>query len=552
MKKILLIAVSAMLLASCTANSNVNIDEPEPKGPVADDEQKEDVDSEKEKYTGEIIVDGFYRGRIYFLPDEETKQLLKDKYGREADDSIPLDYKDTAVEAELPKELGIYKAEVTADFSQQGWFIPLNEIKLTDSIGTVEYEGKSYETNDLDENVRAKDRVCGLIVSHVRKFDDGGVMVEFEGEIENEGYYSVYPGGDFFNYLRIGRIIPDEKSMKNIPSYLGKYNNFSVYFAENNELYQKLADFSAVGKGKFKSTDYSITYNIGGGAPPDETLTEIIWLDEKYKGLFKYDDNMRTAPLTNEANKYRGGFMDRYAIIYEGELGSIDNLDDNSEFVNNYYFLGKEEASKIKILSSDEFYYGLKENKSGNDDIFELVTDASGKKPHSISFRYFDKNSSWNGKDSVRKNCSYGYFKNGDEEAVRIFEGDVISGMKAEDINVEYDCTQDYPEELIRVRCSFSGEATLTGKLTLYYDEGYGYNRVYFVSDDEGIKKLPIHMDNMREQGGIVFNYEEIKELLGSEPFEKNCEITINNYSIYKAATEASDTAELISVNFLE
>ncbi|HBD64425.1 MAG TPA: hypothetical protein DC038_08320 [Clostridiales bacterium] len=430
MKKVLLTVVVAMLLASCTANSNVNIDEPEPKEPVADNEPAEDDVPEQERYTGEIIVDGFYRGRIYFLPDKETKMLLNDKHGRDAADSIPLDYKDASIEAHLPKELGVYKAEIKADFSQQGWFVPLNEIKLTDSIGTVEYKGKDFETNDLDESVRAKDRVCGLIESNVRRFDDGGVMFEFEGEIESEGYYSVYPGGDFFGYLRIGRIVPDEKSMKNIPSYLGKYNNFSVYFAESNELYQKLADFSAVGKGKFKSTDYSITYNIGGGAPPDETLTEIISLDEKYKGLFKFDDNMITAPLANEANKYRGGFMDRYAIIYEGDLGSVDNLDNNKEFVNNYYFFGKEEASKIKILSSDEFYYGLKENKSGNDDIFELVTDASGKKPHSISFRYFYKDRSSNGKDSLIKTYSYGYFKNGDE-AVRVFEGDMIAGMKA-------------------------------------------------------------------------------------------------------------------------
>lgn len=550
MKKVLLTVVVAMLLASCTANSNVNIDEPEPKEPVTDNEPEEYADSEQERYTGEIIVDGFYRGRIYFLPDKETKQLIKEHYGRNIDDSIPLNYKNTAIEAQLPKELGIYKAEVMADFSQEGWLIPLNEIELTDNIGTVEYDGKEYETNDLDETVRAKDRVCGLIVSNIRRFEDGGVIIEFEGEIESEGFYSVYPGGEFFNYLRIGRIIPDEKSMNNFPSYLGNYNNFSVYFAETNELYHQLADFSTIGKGKFKTTGYSITYNHGGGAPPDETLTEIISLDDKYKGLFKFGDNIRTSPLTNETNKYRGGFMNRYAIIYEGAVGYIDNPD-NGKFENNYYFFGKEEASKIKILSSDEFYYGLKENKSGNDDIFELVTDASSKNPHSLSFRYFDKNRSGNGKDSVIKNYSYGYFKNGDE-TVRVFEGDMISGMKAVDINVEYDCTQDYPEELIRVRCSFSGETTLTGKLTLYYDKGYEYNMVYFVADDEGIKKLPIYIDNIREQGGIVFNYEELKELLGTEPFEKKCEITINNYSIYKAATEASDTAKLISVNFLE
>ncbi len=93
----------------------------------------------------------------------------------------------------------------------------------------------------------------------------------------------------------------------------------------------------------------------------------------------------------------------------------------------------------------------MRENKSGNDDIFELVTEASGKKPPSISFIYFYKDRSWNGKDSVIKTYSYGYFKNGDK-AVRVFEGDMIAGMKAEDTNVEYDCTQNSPEELISVR----------------------------------------------------------------------------------------------------
>lgn len=552
MKKILFIVVAAILLVSCSTNSNTNVDITEPEKPALDDEPEGGNEHNTERYTGEIIVDEFYNGRIYFLPDKETRLLLKDKYRREVYDSIPLDYKDTAIEAQLPKELGIYNAEIKADFSQEGWFISLNEIKLTDSIGTVEYEGKDYKTNDLDENVRTKDKVCGLIVSNVRRFEDGGVMIKFEGEIESEGFYSVYPGGEFFNYLRIGRIVPNEKSMKGFPSYLGKYNNFSVYFVETNELYQQLADFSAIGKGRFKSTGYSITYNIGGGAPPDETLTEIISLDEKYKGLFKYDDNIITRPLTSEANKYKGGFMDKYAIIYESSMDRTDNSDNDKEFVNNYYFFGKEEASKIKILSSDEFYYGLKENKDSSTDVFELITDAGGKKPHSISFRYFDKNRTWNGKESIRKSCNYGYFKN-DDEAVRVFEGDMISGMKAENINVEYDCTQDYPEELIRVSCSFSGETTLTGKLTSYYDEGYEYNMVYFVADEEGIKKLPVHIDNIRGQSGINFNYEELKEILGTEPFEKNCEITINNYSIYKrAGTEDADTANLISVKFLE
>lgn len=149
------------------------------------------------------------------------------------------------------------------------------------------------------------------------------------------------------------------------------------------------------------------------------------------------------------------------------------------------------------------------------------------------------------------KTYNYGYFKNGND-VVRIFEGDRVQEMRAEDIDVEYLCTQDYQDELIRVRCTFSGETILTGKLTSYFDDGYGMNMVFFVADEDGIKKLPIHYDDIRGQGGITFDYESVKELIGTEPFEKKCEIKINNYSIHKAYKDTMDTADLIGVNFLE
>lgn len=75
---------------------------------------------------------------------------------------------------------------------------------------------------------------------------------------------------------------------------------------------------------------------------------------------------------------------------------------------------------------------------------------------------------------------------------------------------------------------------------------------VYFIADDEGIKKLPIHDNTLAEQGGIVFENENLEEILGTEPFEKKCEITINNYMIHKAAKDVHDTAQLVSVRFLE
>jgi len=549
MKKLLFYVAILLLLTSCTKQTDTIIDVEEP---ITEPIETENDETKPARYTGEIISDGYFgnKGRIYFVPDRETRELLKSEYpySIDAGESIPLDYEGINKVKDLPHELGIYKVEVEADYKTGNIFSKLKSIKLTEEIGIIEYSGKEYPTNELDETVTAKDRVCRLIVSNVRKFDNGGVMIEFEGEIESEGFYNVYPGGEFFNYKRIGRIVPDGESVKNFPSYKGTgvNNNFSVYFSETNELYQQLAEHSAIGRGKFKSIGYDIVYNYGGGVPPKEILTEIISLDENYKGLFAHDDNSVTRPLVNEEIKHRNGFMGKYAIVF-----NVDNFENESS-QKNYYFFGYDDISKIKILTSDEFYYGLKENKDGDPNEFELITDSSTKKPHSIDFRYFDKNISSSGKDTLWKTYNYGYFKNGDE-IVRIFEGDSILGMTVEDINVEYICTQDSSDELIRVMCKFTGETTLTGKLNLCFDESYGYNKVTFVADEEGIKKFPIHDDNLKEQGWITFDYESEKELLGTEPFEKNCEITITNYNISKTSyTSSVDTADLMSVNFLE
>ncbi|WP_313344214.1 hypothetical protein [Sedimentibacter sp.] len=554
MKKLLLFAAIILLLTSCSKQTNTvepEAEEPMPE-PIEEPAEEENDEPKDIRYTGEIITGGFYgnSGIIYFIPDKETMELLKNEYpfSINAGESIPLYYDDINIVKDLPQELGVYKVEIEADYNTGNILSNLKSISSTEEIGTVEYKGKEYPTNDLDETVTAKDIVCGLIVSNVRKFDDGGVMINFEGEIESEGFYNVYPGGEYFNYKRIGRIVPDGKSVKNFPSYkgVGVENTFSVYFAESNELYQKLAEHSAIGRGRFKSTGYDIVYNIGGGVHPNEKLTEIISLDESYKGLFPYDDNSITRPLANEEIKHNAGFMDKYAIVF-----NVDDFENESSPIN-YYFFGYDELSKIKILTTDEFYYGLKENNGANPNEFELITDSSSKKSHSIGFSYFDKNSSAIGEDTLWVTYNYGYFRK-DSEIVRIFKGDSISDMTAEDINIVYIYTQNSSDELVRVICKFTGETTLTGKLELYFDDGCGYNKLRFVADEEGIKKLPIHNDDLVEQGWITFDYENVKELVGTEPFEKNCEITINNYNISKSShTSSVDTANLISVNFLE
>jgi len=247
MKKLLYFVAILLLFTSCTKKINTSID--------TDDPIKEPLEIENEdreqpiRYTGEIISDGYFedKGRIYFVPDKETRELLKTEYPFPiaAGESIPLDYDGISIVKDLPQELGVYKIEMKADYKTGNITSKLKSISLTEEIGTIEYEGKEYLTNELDETVTTKDRVCGLVVSNVRKFDDGGIMIEFEGEIESEGFYNVYPGGEFFNYKRIGRIVPDGESVKNFPSYKGTgvNNNFSIYFSETNELFQRLADY---------------------------------------------------------------------------------------------------------------------------------------------------------------------------------------------------------------------------------------------------------------------------------------------------------------------
>ena len=174
MKKLILFAAILLLLTSCS--KQINTVEPDVTEPVT--EPEEDNETEPVRYTGEIITDGFYgnSGRIYFVPDKETRELLKNEYpfSINAGESIPLDYEGMSIVENLPRELGIYKVEVDADYNTGNIFSKLKAINLTEEIGTVEYEGKEYPTNELDETVNAKDRVCGLIVSNVRKFDDGG------------------------------------------------------------------------------------------------------------------------------------------------------------------------------------------------------------------------------------------------------------------------------------------------------------------------------------------------------------------------------------------
>ena len=135
-------------------------------------------------YKRQILSSGI--GCICFVPDKESREIIEDKYSSYDlyylnDESYFLYYDNISVTESLPNELGIYKVKVKFDLKEIYSFdrFNINDIELTDNIGTILYEGKEYETNNLDLDVKVKDRVCGLIVDSVDKLGNGGFRITF-------------------------------------------------------------------------------------------------------------------------------------------------------------------------------------------------------------------------------------------------------------------------------------------------------------------------------------------------------------------------------------
>ena len=169
---------------------------------------------------------------------------------------------------------------------------------------------------------------------------------------------------------------------------------------------------------------------------------------------------------------------------------------------------------------------------------------------HTIKFRYFNKENTGAETNLLTKDVNYGIFKNG-ENNVEIYEGNEFLDMVADDISVLYYCKENSSDELARIRIKFTGEVTLTGKLDVTADEEFGY-QVYFIVDSESIDKLPHHVEDTRDSGGLRFVNENLKVILGEESFSRDCEITIKDFNIHYATTEATNTAELVSVRYIE
>jgi hypothetical protein len=370
MKRIILI-ISIMLLLF-TACSNKNENESNLSYNEKDDEimeQPSDEIDRSEYLTGEIITDGNYsfptgyttdyKGALYFVPDAESSQILKEKYSISGE-SLAILYDDMSKLANLPKELGIYKVRVKVDNNNTYNYLMLNDIQLTEKIGTVLYQGKTYATNELDENVKVKDKVCGLIVKWISKDEEtDGVQIRFAGDIETEGYYFInYSEMYGYNY---GLIYFDEKYFNDIPMYINRgQNNF--LFAKSNEFFDKLENFSSFGRGRFKNTNYQLVYNIGMGRSSTDYLTEIISLDENYENMFVLNEHIYVGHI---------GKNEDFIIV------TSTNYDENFNYLStDYFYINKNNPEKLFLFNDDKYYeYELK--AADNENEFILSTDGS-------------------------------------------------------------------------------------------------------------------------------------------------------------------------------
>jgi len=350
-KKLISLSLILILLVACTDSAQ--------KSNSKENTYKEIVELEidrSEYLTGEIITDGDYEipssgiGGFYYVPDKESREIIEERYGSNDlyyldDESYFLYYDDMSITENLPGDLGIYKVRVKFDLKEIYGHdrFSIIDVGLTDNIGTILYEGKNYETNILDLDVRVKDRACGLIVDSVDKFGDEGGRVGFCGEIETEGYYNISYGE--MHERNLGVIYYDEKNKENVPVMEGDSDVKETFFFVNKEnLFKELEKHSSFGRGKFKISNYGFVYNYGMGREPSEILTEIVSLDERYKNMFEIKDKGETRLI---------GYNDYFAIV--SDVAEYD--ENNYEKSFNYYYINKNNPEKEFLLTSEDYYF---------------------------------------------------------------------------------------------------------------------------------------------------------------------------------------------------
>ena len=512
MKKfVLLILMLTLLIVSCTNNAQKNAEEVdtecEPEG-IPDEALEID---RTEFLTGEIITDGNYEisssgiGNICFVPDKESREIIAKRYDTYDlyylnNESYFLYYDNISVTGGLPDELGIYKARVKFDLRNIYNYDRFNliDINLVDNIGTILYEGKEYETNNLDLDVKVKDRVLGLIVDSVDKFGGGGFRVGFCGEIETEGYYNIAYSETHGS--KLGIIYYDEIYAENVPMMMGESNNKQLfYFDSKEELVSQLLDYSSFGRGRFKISNFYIVYNHGMGREPSEILTEIVSLDEGFKNMF---DVKEKAVLSLR------GYNENFAIV----SGTAEYDENNYAKSYDYYYINKNNPKKEYLLTSED-YYILGDVISETE--FSLITEG-----------YNQTTDSYGVVNKIKckitdKGAEISYQSSAEEQEDTLQEQELLlNGISM---------TKDIIRSVYRV---YKGEENYTYELLLYIlafndDESNMYKGYFPFDEDRGAFLFPL--DKSNEVLTQVFGEKEYPPLENVFDYDEESDIYYKN-----------------------
>ena len=485
--------------------SDKNISEPE----IVDEESPK-IDR-TEYLTGEIITDGSYiiyehRGysTLAFIPDKESLEIIADKYAER--ENYSLAYDSLKKVKDLPDKPGIYKVRVKIDRMDDYFYLFIDSIELTDEIGTVMYEGKEFETNDLDDTVNVKDRVCGLIVDYVNKTDLGGIIIRFAGEIECEGYYRIDP---FENEVfgPTGKIYIDKEYEKDFPTIYGEKNIFSVWFSETNDLFDELTNHSLFGRGRFKTSGYYLVYNHGMGAGPGEVITEIISLEDSYKNMFKVEENQYLEYDCKD---------DEFVIV------AVTKNKENYEHISTgYYYINKKSPVKIHLLSSDRYDYIVKSKANENEFILSTdgfnMTTRNTEVSHDLICKITENGATVGVKVSEADEVYKNLFALNDGEVVRLIDN------RNDFVIVSVDKTDE--NSVIKYSDYYYINKNSLNKIFLFSSDEYDYNMGVVVNENQFVllSKRPIKNNILEVHHSFICNITETDAIV-----EKAEDLNIN------------------------
>ena len=201
-----------------------------------------------------------------------------------------------------------------------------------------------------------------------------------------------------------------------------------------------------------------------------------------------------------------------------------------------YYVIGRKNFSKIKLLHPYIYSYSFEtSSEQEKQNKFNLTSDGYNcitrkiELPHKLECNFYT--GSDKSEDSIGITKDFATFIDGNSTRT-VFIGQQFLGMKVEHIFIKNVLRDNNEEPSFRNIVQFSGETTITGDLSYSFDTGFINNYVaVFSPDEESLKLLPRLLGDDRN-GSFVLNNENLKELFGTEEFNKKCKITIKNYNI--------------------